>query len=107
MPNVATISGNTIADSGIDLPSALSGKANAAHTHVIGDTTGLQTALEGKQESLVSGTNIKTVNGQSLLGSGDVVSGIYVQQSAPPGTHNFLWVELNGDNTIKTFWINS
>lgn len=95
------------------LQTALDGKqasgsyANATHTHAIGDTTGLQTALDGKQGSLVSGTNIKTVNGQSLLGSGDVVSGIYVQQSAPSGTHNFLWVELNGDNTIKTFWINS
>ena len=95
------------------LQTALDGKqpsgsyASASHGHVIGDVTGLQTALDGKQESLVSGTTIKTVNGQSLLGSGDVASGIYVQQSAPSGTHNFLWVELNGDNTIKTFWINS
>lgn len=29
-------------------------------------------ALETKQDVLVSGTNIKTVNGQSLLGSGDI-----------------------------------
>ena len=35
--------------------------------------TGLQTALDGKQASLVSGTNIKTVNGNTLLGSGDLV----------------------------------
>jgi len=32
-----------------------------------------QTALNGKQDTLVSGTNIKTVNSNSLLGSGDVV----------------------------------
>lgn len=32
-----------------------------------------QTALNGKQDTLVSGTNIKTVNGNSLLGSGNVV----------------------------------
>lgn len=38
----------------------------------IAKTTGLQTALDGKQATLVSGTNIKTVNGTSLLGSGDV-----------------------------------
>lgn len=44
----------------------------SAHTHVIGDVTGLQTALDGKQETLVSGTNIKTVNGVSVLGSGDI-----------------------------------
>ena len=28
--------------------------------------------LEGKQDKLVSGSNIKTINGQSLLGSGDI-----------------------------------
>ncbi len=31
-----------------------------------------QTALDGKQATLVSGTNIKTVNGASVLGSGNV-----------------------------------
>lgn len=36
----------------------------------------LQTALDAKQAALVAGTNIKTVNGSSLLGSGDLsVSG--------------------------------
>lgn len=33
---------------------------------------GVKTALDGKQATLVSGTNIKTVNGNSLLGSGDI-----------------------------------
>lgn len=32
-----------------------------------------QSALNNKQDTLVSGTNIKTVNGESLLGSGDIV----------------------------------
>lgn len=44
-----------------------------AHTHAIADVTGLQTALDGKQPALVSGTNIKTINGSSLLGSGDLI----------------------------------
>lgn len=44
-----------------------------AHNHVISDVTNLQTSLDAKQVTLVSGTNIKTVNGNSLLGSGDVV----------------------------------
>lgn len=35
-------------------------------------TAATDTALSGKQETLVSGTNIKTVGGNSLLGSGDV-----------------------------------
>ena len=34
--------------------------------------TEIDTALEGKQDSLVSGTNIKTINGQSILGQGDI-----------------------------------
>lgn len=44
-----------------------------AHNHVISDVTNLQTSLDAKQATLVSGTNIKTVNGNSLLGSGDLV----------------------------------
>lgn len=48
------------------------GKADSAHSHAISAVTGLQAALNGKQETLVSGTTIKTVNGVSLLGSGDL-----------------------------------
>lgn len=33
---------------------------------------GVKTALDGKQDALVSGTNIKTIDGVSLLGSGDI-----------------------------------
>jgi hypothetical protein len=47
--------------------------AASVHTHSIADVTGLQTAIDGKQDTLVSGTNIKTVNSTSLLGSGDIV----------------------------------
>ena len=43
-----------------DLQNALNAKANT-------------TALAAKQDKLVSGTNIKTINGNSLLGSGDLV----------------------------------
>lgn len=51
-------------------------RAAASHAHAIADVTGLQTALDGKQPTLVSGTNIKTINGESILGSGDLtVSG--------------------------------
>jgi len=35
----------------------------------------LASALAGKQNTLISGTNIKTVNGNSLLGSGDIIAG--------------------------------
>ncbi len=39
----------------------------------IAKTSGLQTALDGKQATLVSATNIKTINSNSLLGAGDLV----------------------------------
>lgn len=38
-------------------------------------TSALTSGLAGKQDTLTSGTNIKTVNGTSLLGSGDLVVG--------------------------------
>jgi len=41
-------------------------------TGTLSDQTDLQTALNGKQPTLISGTNIKTINGTSLLGSGDI-----------------------------------
>lgn len=36
------------------------------------DVEDLQTDVAAKQDTLVSGTNIKTVNGNDLLGSGDI-----------------------------------
>jgi len=49
--------------------------ARANHTGVqaISTVTDLQTTLDDKQDELVSGTNIKTINGASVLGSGDLV----------------------------------
>lgn len=45
----------------------------------LSDQTDLQDALDDKQDTLVSGTNIKTINNQSLVGSGNVeiVSGVW------------------------------
>lgn len=54
-------------------------KTNASETYQPkGDyatNSSVDTKLAGKQDTLVSGTNIKTVGGQSLLGSGDIPSG--------------------------------
>lgn len=36
------------------------------------DDSQIRSDVDGKQEELVSGTNIKTINGQSILGSGDL-----------------------------------
>lgn len=37
------------------------------------DTSALTQGLAGKQDTLVSGTNIKTINGTSILGAGNMV----------------------------------
>ena len=42
------------------------------HTHPISDIVNLQTNLDLKQDNLVSGTTIKTIEGQSILGSGNI-----------------------------------
>lgn len=44
----------------------------SAITGLVDALSGLTTALNEKQATLVSGTNIKTLNGQDLTGSGDV-----------------------------------
>ena len=41
-------------------------------SYLDGVTSTIQTQINAKQATLVSGTNIKTVNGTSLLGSGDI-----------------------------------
>lgn len=53
--------------------------AASVHTHAQSDVTNLTSDLAAKQATLVSGTNIKTINSTSLLGSGDIAV------SASPG----------------------
>ena len=59
--------------------------ANDADTKVDALTPrveGVETSLGNKQDTLVSGTNIKTVNSQSILGSGDLtISGVSEEQA--------------------------
>ena len=59
--------------------------ANDADTKVDALTPrveGVETAMDGKQATLVSGENIKTVNSQSILGSGDLtISGVSEEQA--------------------------
>lgn len=45
---------------------------NSPADDVVSSQKAISTALATKQATLVSGTNIKTVNGNSLLGSGDI-----------------------------------
>ena len=56
----------------------------------LSNQTDLQNALNNKQNTLVSGTNIKTVNGESLLGGGDVEI-----------TGGITYEDLNEDVTVN------
>lgn len=70
LPDLKTINGESIIGTG-DIE--VSGTTTwGSITGTLSNQTDLNTALTGKQETLVSGTNIKTVNNQSLLGSGNI-----------------------------------
>lgn len=56
-------------------------------------TTALNQGLETKQEKLVSGTNIKTINGQSLLGTGNVAIQEITITNNNDDTYTFTWEE--------------
>ncbi len=56
-------------------------------TGTLSDQTDLQTALNAKQATLISGTNIKTVNSTSLLGSGNIsIPSTFVALTDGPGS---------------------
>lgn len=61
----------------------------------VSDINGLQAALDAKQAALVSGTNIKTINGAPILGSGDLAVGGsgYTVKSAN-------YTAVSGDNIL-------
>lgn len=65
------------AGSGIDITNnVISNTQTSAQwgniTGTLSNQTDLQDELDDKQDTLVSGTNIKTINGSSILGSGDI-----------------------------------
>ena len=73
--------------------------------------TAIGVAIKGKQDKLVSGTNIKTINSQSLLGSGNIVisgeggggvQNVYIQETEPEITSDSLWIQRlpNGNFTM-------
>lgn len=53
-----------------DFPTAVSA---TELSYLDGTTSNIQTQLNAKQDKLVSATNIKTINGNSIVGSGDLV----------------------------------
>ncbi len=86
-------------------------KANAADLTNVDNTSDVnkpistlqQTALDAKQATLVSSTNIKSINGISLLGSGDLTVGSNIVRSSQTGTYTVLLA----DNSKLIDWSGS
>lgn len=66
--------------------------------NIAGAINEVNTLAKGKQDTLTSGTNIKTVNGQSLLGSGDIAISGGSSDVTAAGNNIFT-----GDNVFKTY----
>ena len=60
-----------------------------------------QTALNAKQATLVSGTNVKTVNGVSIVGSGDVPAVVTVTNTVLPSLS--AGATITADTTLADF----
>lgn len=65
------------------ITAAMVGLGNANNTSDASKpvSTATQTALDAKQATLVSATNIKTINGSTVLGTGDLVVSTNVKQT--------------------------
>ena len=62
-----------------------------------------KTTWSGKQDALVSGTNIKTINNTSILGSGDIEVGADIpQQDTAPSNpqEDDLWIDTDDDSNL-------
>ena len=76
--------------------------ADDSHNHVISNVDGLQDALNTKQANLVSGTNINTINGASILGSGNIT----VLTSVPAATtDNYGGIKVYLSGTTLTITV--
>jgi hypothetical protein len=70
-----------------------------------GVTSAIQTQINSKQATLVSGTNIKTINSTSLLGSGDIT--ISANPSGVSGAIQFSDGSAFSSDATKFFWDNT
>lgn len=74
--------------------------------------TAIGLAIKGKQDTLISGTNIATINNQSLLSGGNIVisggggtQNVYIQESEPMvgAGEKVLWIQTNADGSTSVF----
>lgn len=108
--------GTTVASSGTaNIPAAttsaygvtkLSTSTSSTSTSLAATASAVKSAYDlanGKQDKLVSGTNIKTINGQSLLGSGDIT----IQGGGSSGSGSSVYTEVNHGTSDTTFELTS
>jgi hypothetical protein len=62
------------------------------------------TALGLKQDTLVSGSNIKTINGESVLGSGDIVTSIQLSYRHDFNVFDYLGKAASGSSESANVW---
>ena len=109
--NVELVGNKTTSDLGIVIPDISTKQdkittTNKLSSDLVDDTDKTnkfvtasdKTTWNGKQDALVSGTNIKTINNTSILGSGDITI------SAAPDVDNST-ITLNASNQIQTVGI--
>jgi len=70
-------------------------------SYVKGVTSAIQTQIASKQDNLISGTNIKTINGTTVLGSGDLsVKGLHAY--IKPSVGNSITQGITAGGTLAT-----
>jgi hypothetical protein len=60
--------------------------------------------LNAKQATLVSGTNIKTINGTSVLGSGDIVTSVQLSYRHDFNVYDYLGKAASGSSEGASVW---
>jgi hypothetical protein len=78
---------------------AIAGKAAAVHTHVIGDVTGLQTALDGKQASGSYAASVHTHGISDVTGLQTALDGKQAAGSYAAATHGHSISDVTGLQT--------
>ena len=99
--NIKTINGNTLLGSGnIEITTSVTpdSSLSSASTNPVQNKV-IYTALQNKQDTLTSGTNIKTINGESLLGSGNIE---IVSSSDTAHTHTAADISFNTASHAST-----
>lgn len=100
---------NTGGSGGTETPATIKTKYESnADTNAFTDNAknavdNLPTDLAGKQDTLVSGTNIKTVAGQSILGSGDIPALTSVPVATESTFGGFKYTLTDGGKTLNLF----